>query len=185
MVLWRVYSILDALNKRESVALSVAMTSIAIALFPKFGGYGIASVIVGFAIHELAHRRVARNVGCSSRFVLDPFGLTITLLSALLPLAFLAPGYVGVSCWGAVGRKAEARIAAAGPFSNLLLGFIGYAFYVLTNSSITYIFAVVNLWLAVFNLIPLGPLDGAKIARGNIKAWAVMFAASLVLLLTL
>ena len=34
----------------------------------------------------------------------------------------------------------------------------------------------VNSWLAIFNLIPMGPLDGTKIFRWNRKVWMIALA---------
>jgi Zn-dependent protease len=41
---------------------------------------------------------------------------------------------------------------------------------------------VFNSWIAVFNLIPFGVLDGFKVFNWNKKIWALAFAASAVLL---
>lgn len=65
-------------------------------------------------------------------------------------------------------------IALAGPLSNLLLGLVGAVLLVLTLSigglsvsrdliDMIQIFIIINLFLAAFNLIPLHPLDGAKV----------------------
>lgn len=66
-------------------------------------------------------------------------------------------------------------IALAGPMSNILLAFVGtflLAFfhkslitsgYYTALTTLTQQFIVTNLFLAVFNLIPLNPLDGGKI----------------------
>jgi len=38
--------------------------------------------------------------------------------------------------------------------------------------------AYINTWLALFNLIPFGPLDGAKIFRWNKGLWLVAIAGA-------
>jgi len=172
----------DALNARESVAAAAALASVFAALYPKFGGAGLAAVALGFALHELSHRQAARVLGCGSRFYVDLFGLALTLLSALLPVAFLAPGYVGVSCWGFRSSRSEAIVAAAGPASNVALSAAFLAAYAIARSHFAAVAASVNAWLALFNLLPLGPFDGAKVARGSFSLWLALFAASAALL---
>jgi len=39
--------------------------------------------------------------------------------------------------------------------------------------------AQINTWLAVFNLIPFGPLDGAKIIGWSKGAWLIALAAGI------
>ena len=70
-------------------------------------------------------------------------------------------------------RKDIMKIAAAGPISNLLLAMIaGMLFRVLTGMSLVtgssfqillYYFVQINITLAIFNLIPVAPLDGSQI----------------------
>ena len=70
-------------------------------------------------------------------------------------------------------RKDIMKIAAAGPISNLLLAMIaGMLFRVLAGMSIVtgssfqiliYYFVQINITLAIFNLIPVAPLDGSQI----------------------
>ncbi len=168
------------LNRKEPNAIALALIAVIIALTPKFSYYGIASVIIGFLFHEIAHRQTARRLGCASRFVLDPMGFIITLVSSVLPIAFLAPGYVGINCWGLpLTREGILKIAGAGPLTNIIMAGIATGLLQIGIwHPFLYIFAVINSWLAIFNLFPFGPLDGAKIFRANSKIWAVMIAVA-------
>ena len=63
------------------------------------------------------------------------------------------------------------KIAFAGPASNLLLAFIAGTFIRFTGnlgplSSMLMMFTQINIMLAVFNMIPIPPLDGSQIFSG-------------------
>ena len=72
-------------------------------------------------------------------------------------------------------RNADFYIASAGPLMNLLLGLIGTFLYgILAQNSISILagvpllfllklFVIINFNLFLFNLIPLGPLDGNSV----------------------
>jgi Zn-dependent protease len=188
------YRLFYEINRRESTAILTGLLAVILALATKFSYYGIISVIIAFLVHEFAHRQTARREGCSSRFVLDPFGLMITILSAIFPIAFLAPGYMGINCWGLpMTRKGLLRIAGSGPLSNIVLAVFAFLPLMLHSYitlgyhalSFLYTFAVVNTWITIFNLIPFGPLDGAKIFRADRNAWVGMTGIAVVLYIAL
>jgi Zn-dependent protease len=62
-------------------------------------------------------------------------------------------------------RRDEIIVSLAGPGSNLLLALIIGLFQKFTNinSPYLYLFFLINVSLAVFNLLPIPPLDGSKI----------------------
>lgn len=149
--------------------------------------------VAGFIVHELAHREVARRQGCIAGFVLSSFGLMITLLSGLinsLPLHFkfaiIAPGYVSILCYSSwAGYRREDLIAAVGPASNIVLALIAHILAPLTPTTLIPLligFKEINAWIAFFNLLPLEPLDGAKILKQNPILWIVMLLFALILL---
>ena len=171
--------IVNKLNERESVALSVGALSVVAALVGKFSYQGLIAVLIGFFFHEMAHRYFARKSNCSSRFVLDPLGLLITLLSSILPIAFLAPGYVGIYCYGNVlERRDMLRISASGIFTNLLISLVGMLLFRFSPNFFS-VLSMINAWFALFNLIPFGPFDGAKIFSLSKLVWVGLFASSL------
>jgi Zn-dependent protease len=82
--------------------------------------------------------------------------------------------------WAARHRKKAALMSAAGPLANVLLAAIAYAvlFFIARPDSgtekavgvIAWTFVWLNLLLALFNLIPLPPFDGAGVVRGLVPA---------------
>lgn len=176
-------SIVYKINQREEFALGIGALAVVLALVGKFSYLGIASVLIGFLLHEMAHRYFARRALCSSRFVLDPLGLLLTIVSSFLPIAFLAPGYVGIYCYGNILKKRDMmRISAAGIMTNLVISVIAIALYNLWPSFFS-VLSVINAWFALFNLIPIGPFDGAKIFKLNKLVWGAFFVSSLALYL--
>ncbi|MBO3841964.1 MAG: hypothetical protein FGF48_06060 [Candidatus Brockarchaeota archaeon] len=140
----------------------------------------------GFIFHELAHKFTAQRYGYWSEFRLWPWGLAMALLSSLLTLGsfiFAAPGATYVAPryhtfeWSGVSEKKRmGLISLAGPLSNVVWG---AAFFLLSglgglSGLIGNIGFQVNLWLASFNMIPLGGLDGRKILAWNTTAWAIV-----------
>jgi len=134
-----------------------------------------------FFIHEMAHKVVAQRNGFWAEFRLMFTGAILTLLSIISPFKIISPGAVMVA--GPVDRENMGKISIAGPSTNIVLAVI-----LLTAASlqaeyqdVLMICAALNAWIALFNLIPFGMLDGFKIFLWNKATWALAFTASLVL----
>jgi len=140
----------------------------------------------GFVSHELAHKFTAQKNGCWSEFRLWPWGLMVALLSSLLSLGsfiFAAPGatyviprYHAYGYSEASERKRMGLISLAGPLSNVVWAIL---FFILSRMSglLNLVGSMgfrVNLWLAAFNMIPLGDLDGRKILSWSIIVWVIV-----------
>lgn len=105
-------------------------------------------------LHEMAHLWVAEKRGYTLKAIkLDMFGLAVDLNEK-------------------IDDKDQFSINLAGPVFNLLLCLVCLATYWLVPTSYVYlnIFCFANLMLAIFNLLPVYPLDGGKIFRGIIKS---------------
>jgi Zn-dependent protease len=142
----------------------------------------------GFVLHELMHKFVAQFYGHWAEFRAQLFGLLIPIpLVLFLGFIFAAPGAVIIS--GAVRKNENGIISAAGPLTNLIIGAIAYPFTLQVGAvdTLGYHIATVALFanaiLALFNLIPLGPLDGKKVLAWNKPVYFLLVAAGLVLLL--
>jgi Zn-dependent protease len=72
-----------------------------------------------------------------------------------------------------------------GPFINVSLAALFYLITIATTGGVSRIFgfiAFINAFLAFFNLLPFGPLDGMKIFNWRKEIWISLIACSLLLL---
>lgn len=140
---------------------------------------------LGFALHELAHKFVAIRFGCSASFRANMFWLWIGLAMAfLLKAIFLAPGAVVVQ--GVQSKKENGIISAAGPATNITLAILFLIPSFFFSGAWTLILtmgALINSWLAVFNMLPILPFDGAKVWRWDKKVYIAMMILSIGLLI--
>ena len=139
-------------------------------------------IIFSSILHEIAHGLVADRLGdptprLSGRLTLNPIPHIDPLMSILFPLLLLLSGSPVI--FGAAkpvpvdpynfrdGRKDTALVALAGPLTNILIAIIAsFLIRFLTVSPITMLLIPIfqlNLLLAIFNLLPIPPLDGSKV----------------------
>ena len=144
-------------------------------------------------LHEVAHGLVAERLGdptakLSGRLTLNPRKHIDPFMSILLPLVLILSGSPVV--FGAAkpvpvdpfnlrdGRKDIALVSLVGPLTNILIAVFAALILKVLRVSVpldpnsfvfVYIYPVllmvtqINLLLAIFNLIPIPPLDGSKI----------------------
>jgi Zn-dependent protease len=150
--------------------------------------FSLIVLLISVVIHEVSHGYAALVLGdktaeYAGRLTLnpikhiDPVGtIFFPILSIILPggLFFGWAKPVPYNPYNLRNRRwGEAIVAAAGPLSNVLIALIFglfIRFYVepngLLNSAagiLSQVIILVNLTLAVFNLVPIPPLDGSKI----------------------
>lgn len=143
---------------------------------------GIPGLIIAMTFHEYAHARTAVLLGdrtpllmgrvtLNPRAHIDPVGL---LMLFLVRFGWAKPVLIDPRNFRDP-KKGDILVSLAGPAMNLLLGFI--AAYILTFihmhqldvSATTYkmiqMIAIYNINFAVFNMLPIPPLDGSHILR--------------------
>ncbi|MFA5050175.1 MAG: site-2 protease family protein [Candidatus Micrarchaeia archaeon] len=201
------------MDRREAVEILICIFTLALAATIAFNPFGILiflkpvpllifwivfsfTIGVGFVLHELSHKAVAVYYGASARFVMWPQGLAFMLLTSLFGFIFAAPGAVYIYA-KSITNKQNGIISIAGPAINLLLSFAFIFFQTLSKSQFGFGFdhfyglniwlfgAYINALLAAFNLLPIGPLDGAKVFRWSKLIWAGVFLFSLWLMFNL
>jgi Zn-dependent protease len=147
----------------------------------------LIAVGTGFVFHELAHRQVARHFGFHSEFRAWYPGLVFALLLAIVSFGkfiFAAPGATYFFAHN-VTRKQNGIISIAGPAINICLGIIllilsAIAIGNIMTTILVYA-AMINFWFALFNLLPIYPLDGAKVLAWNPLIWVATAGISVVL----
>lgn len=135
---------------------------------------------LGFLLHEIAHKVVAVRYGQVAAFKADYGMLFLAVMSALLGFIFAAPG--AVVHRGRLTHKQHGLIALAGPVTNVVLTVLFVPVMVLgvtLGSDLIWLLGsrgfAINVFLAAFNLIPYGPLDGRTVVRWNKLVWIVFF----------
>ncbi len=141
------------------------------------------AVLTGFMLHELAHKVVAQRNGAWAEFRAYPMGLAIAIVTALFGFLLAAPGAVYIQ--GMISRKQNGLISIAGPLTNLGLGipFLALGLWLETGllAIALYWIGSVNILLAVFNLLPIAPLDGSKVLKWSVPIYAVTFGGTALL----
>ncbi len=142
----------------------------------------IITLVVALTIHEFAHAWSADQLGDNTprlqgRLTLNPLAHLDPIGSLMLLLAgfgWARPVQVNPYALRRSNPAGMVIVAAAGPFSNLLLaivaaipfraGLLSASFNAGFVSNLFLEFIWINLILLFFNLIPIFPLDGEKIA---------------------
>lgn len=157
-------------------------------MFDDFGGFimnmitGLPGIIIAMVVHEFAHARVAYALGdftpkLAGRLTLnpaahiDPIGLLMLLVAhfgwakpvQINPYNFRNP------------RRDDLLVSLAGPVSNLITAFVTLIFMVLLvkmdfemSRGMNLVFSlimVININFAIFNMLPIPPLDGFHVLQ--------------------
>jgi len=147
-------------------------------------GMCMVLVLVSFLFHEFGHKFAAQRYGLWSEFRMWPMGLVLTLATSLFGFLFAAPGAVMIA--GNMDKEMNGKVSIAGPLVNMAFCAIGIAGWLATNGTdlvvFFYMLTSLNAWLAVFNLLPIPPLDGSKIMAWNVVIWVITIAVAAAML---
>ena len=157
-------------------------------MFDDLGGFlmgviaGLPGLVIAMTIHEYAHARVADALGdftprMQGRLTLnpvahiDPFGL---LMLFLIKFGWAKPVMVNPSNFRNP-RRDDILVSAAGPIANLITAFVALLVMVILfkigfpmSTGMKTVFSLIliyNINFAIFNMLPIPPLDGSHILR--------------------
>ena len=140
----------------------------------------LPAIIIGLTLHELAHGYVAYRLGDNT--AARQGRLTINPLAHIDPIGFIALFLVGFGWAKPVPvnpfnmrdpQRGMLLVSLAGPATNMVIAIVtaillglGIASLFPYGHDIVMRIIYINIVLAVFNLLPIPPLDGSKILAG-------------------
>jgi len=147
----------------------------------------IATALAGVSLlaKELAQKATTRALEAHATYELWSPGIVISLLSSLLGVAFTAVSGVTIASESTerYGRwqvnLSVQQLGIIGAIGPLMCLSLGMAFLMLRTlspmvlgESLFVVAAEINAYLALFSMVPLRPVDGAKVLRWNMAIWA-------------
>lgn len=154
---------------------------------PELIGFSILALILSVVIHEVSHGYVANMLGdptarLQGRLTLNPIKHIDPLGSVILPVLLVVTGANILIGWAKPvpynpynlrdQKYGEAKVAGAGPLVNIGIAVVfgllirlavsaGIATQALLDAAGIVVY--INILLAIFNMIPIPPLDGSKV----------------------
>lgn len=154
-------------------------------------------LLFAISVHEYAHGRIAQHFGDDTarlmgRLTLNPLAHVDILGTVLLPMLAMLTG-VPLFGWAKpvpvnmffMTRTQIMFVGLAGPVANFITaGIFSFVYYLfrttgmdLYGADIIFVYGIIiNIVLAVFNLVPIPPLDGSKVLEGVLPyRWALYY----------
>ena len=169
---------------------------------PQLIAVWLIPVLFAITVHEVAHGWVASKLGDKTakmlgRLTLNPIKHLDFVGTILVPAILIITHAGFVFGWAKPvpvnhfnlnnPRRDMALVAAAGPFSNLLMAFLWagglklglYLAQIQNPAGFWLIYSsqagmLINIWLMVLNLIPIPPLDGSRVVASLLSPKAAL-----------
>jgi len=161
------------------------------------------TVGIGFLLHEMGHKFMAQRYGCFAEFRSFDKMLILAIAMSFLGFIFAAPGAVMIS--GRVDKVRNGRISLAGPLMSVVIGliFVGILYVQLYDFNamlaiferstdifilpwqylVPFIGAKINIFIGLFNMLPVAVLDGKKIYAWNKTIYFTMLLVTIALMI--
>jgi len=142
-----------------------------------FNDLRFAALVTAPAIilHELGHKFVALGFGLEAQFQAAYFFLALGLILKLMnfPFIFFVPAYVSI--FGQATALESSLVAFAGPFVNLVLWLgslliLNQKLFPKKYHAALFLTSRINMFLFIFNMLPIPGFDGSKVFSGLIQA---------------
>ena len=141
----------------------VSYPELAQSIYWWMGVAGAVGILFSIVFHELSHSLVARHYGLQIR------GITLFIFGGIAEMQEEP-----------VNPKVEFLMAIAGPLASVVLAIVFYGFERLATAQewstaiigVSHYLAMVNLIVAIFNLVPAFPLDGGRMLRAVVWHWS-------------
>lgn len=143
----------------------------------------VPAILIAITIHEFSHGYAAHSLGDPTpqrqgRLTLNPLAHLDLLGTLMLLVAYFGwakPVQVNPFYFKGDRQRGMLLVALAGPLSNIVVALLGAILYNLLGVSgylslFGWYLITINVYLAIFNLIPVPPLDGSKILVGLLPA---------------
>ncbi len=183
----------------KQIAIADLVLTLAFSLAMEGGVFGLRSsafifilpiafvaVTLSFVLHELMHKYVAQHYGAIAAFQTSRMGLLITLGTSLFGFLFGIPGATVIYA-NTFTKRQNGITSLAGPLTNFAVFAVFFVLYIFATP-LTYLAYMaefvmfISILLAFFNMLPIMPLDGAKVLYWNKRVYMASMGVIFVLM---